>query len=177
MPILFDLDDTLLDDRGAQESYLRNLYSNHQSEIQGTEADFRRAWRSAIDRHFSRYVKREITLTEQRRARVRDAFDRPDMTNAAADLVITEFIAGYEASWRLFPDVLRVLEQLEKIPLGVVTNGNSEQQLAKLRRTGMPKESLVVEFASCDSQALADRYDLKLFLDVDGLSGFAQKSV
>ena len=137
MAIFFDLDDTLLDDRGAQESYLGDLYSNHRSEIQGTEATFRLAWRRAIDRHFPRYVKGEISLTEQRRARVRDAFDRPDMADAATDLLITEFIAGYEASWRPLPDALRVLQQLKKIPLGVVTNGSSEQQFAKIRQTGI----------------------------------------
>lgn len=41
MAILFDLDDTLLDDRGAQEAYLGDLYSNHRSEIQGTDPAIR----------------------------------------------------------------------------------------------------------------------------------------
>lgn len=137
MAILFDLDDTLLDDRGAQETYLGELYSNHPLEIQRTEADFRLEWRRAIDRHFQRYVKGEISLAEQRRARVRDAFDRPGMTDAAANRIVSEFIAGYEASWRLLPDVLSALDQLKSIPLGIVTNGNADQQRAKLRRTGI----------------------------------------
>ena len=144
MAILFDLDDTLLDDRGAQEAYLGDLYSNHRSEIQRTESDFRLEWRRAIDRHFPRYVKGEITLTEQRRTRVRDVFDRPGMTDAAADQIVTEFVLGYEASWQLFPEVLRVLDELQGIPLGVVTNGSSEQQRAKLRRTGILDRFAVV---------------------------------
>ena len=137
MAILFDLDDTLLDDRGAQEAYLGDLYSNHRSEIQRSEADFRLEWRRAIDRHFQRYVKGEISLAEQRRARVRDAFDGPAMTDVAADRIVSEFIAGYEASWRLFPDVLSALDHLKSIPLGIITNGNPDQQRAKLRRTGI----------------------------------------
>lgn len=137
MAILFDLDDTLLDDRGAQEAYLGDLYSNHRSEIQRTAIDFRSAWRRAIDRHFPRYVKGEITLSEQRRARVRDAFDCPGFSDGAADRVVSEFLAGYEASWRLFPDVLNALDPLRSIPLGIVTNGNSGQQRAKLQRTGI----------------------------------------
>lgn len=144
MAILFDLDDTLLDDRGAQEAYLGDLYSNHRSEIQRSEADFRLEWRRAIDRHFPRYVKGEITLSEQRRARVRDAFDRPGLTDASADRIVSEFIAGYEGSWRLFPDVLMALDHLKSIPLGVVTNGNADQQRAKLRRTEILDRFLIV---------------------------------
>lgn len=135
MAILFDLDDTLLDDRGAQDAYLGDLYASHRSELPGTAVEFRLAWRRAIDRHFPRYVKGEITLAEQRRVRVRDAFGRPDMTDTAADRIVTEFVARYEASWRLFPDVLDVLDQLQGIPVGVVTNGSSDQQMAKLSRT------------------------------------------
>lgn len=82
-------------------------------------------------------MRGEITLPEQRRSRVRDAFDRSGMTDAAADRIVSEFIAGYEASWRLFPDVLRVLDELKSIPLGIVTNGNADQQRTKLRRTGI----------------------------------------
>ena len=137
MAILFDLDDTLLDDRGAQDVYLGRLYANHRSEMNRSEPEFRQAWRAAIDRHFQRYVRGEISLVDQRRARVRDAFDRPELGDLDADRIVDEFVAGYEAAWRLFPEVLCVLDALRGIPLGVITNGNGEQQRKKLEQTGI----------------------------------------
>jgi len=137
MAVLFDIDDTLLDDRGAQDVYLGRLYSSYRLEIPYHEDEFRTAWRWSIDHHFARYLRGEVSLTDQRRARIRDVFNRPGMTDVAADRIVAEFLAEYEASWRLFPDVLQVLNELRGIALGVITNGNSEQQIRKLQRTGI----------------------------------------
>jgi putative hydrolase of the HAD superfamily len=137
MPVLFDLDDTLLDDRGAQAMYLARLYSRHKHRLAVDEVGFCLAWRRAIDRHFPRYLSGEISLAEQRRARMRDVFKRPTMSDLETDCIIEEFLVEYEASWQLFPEVLHVLDALRGITLGVVTNGNAEQQMRKLERTGI----------------------------------------
>ena len=134
MPLLFDLDDTLLDDRGAQDIYLANVYSRHSEELALDRSGFAAAWRSAIERYFPRYVSGAMTFVEQRRARVRDVFAPRTLTDAEADAVVDEFVAEYEASWRLFPDVMPALDALRGETLGVITNGNSEQQMRKLER-------------------------------------------
>jgi len=155
--ILFDLDDTLLDDRGAQDIYLASLYANHRDLLERSEADFRRSWRLAIDQHFQRYVRGEITLAEQRRARVRDAFGRPDLSDRKSDEIVAEFLGGYEAAWRLHPEAVEGLDRLRGTALGVVTNGNGEQQRKKLERTGILDrfETIVVseEFGSAKPAA------------------------
>ena len=75
MPILFDLDDTLLDDRGAQEIYLAQLFEMYRGALPyASTTAFHAPWRSAIGRHFARYLKGEVTMEQQRRDRVRDVF-------------------------------------------------------------------------------------------------------
>ena len=55
-----------------------------------------------------------------------------------------EFLEIYEASWRLFDDVLPMLEALSNRPLGVITNGTDAQQRAKLERCGIANRFAVV---------------------------------
>lgn len=146
MPILFDLDDTLLDDRGAQEVYLSRLLELYAGElVYDSKTAFHMAWRAAIERHFARYLSGDITLAEQRRARIRDVFCQPTMIDARADEIVAEFLLAYEAAWRLFPDVVQCLDALQEATLGVITNGNEDQQIGKLRATGiLDRFSIVV---------------------------------
>jgi putative hydrolase of the HAD superfamily len=148
VPILFDLDDTLLDDYGGQEVYLKALYARHRANLPfDAQAQFNAAWRAAIERHHDRYLAGEISLLEQRRARVREVFGRPEMPDVEVDLFVTEFLVAYEASWRLFDDVLPTLDALGSATLGLITNGSHEQQMKKLERTGIADRFSVVVFS------------------------------
>jgi putative hydrolase of the HAD superfamily len=145
MPVLFDLDDTLLDDRGAQAVYIEQLYRAHEDTLPHASAvEFGSAWRAAIERHFARFAAGEISADEQRRARVRDVFGRPDMPEPHVDAFIERFLSLYASAWRLFADVLPVLDALHTYELGVITNGIHAQQLDKLRRTGIIERFRVV---------------------------------
>lgn len=42
------------------------------------------------------------------------------------------YLCGYEAGWKPFSDVEPALQQLTHLRLGIVTNGDSEQQRAKI---------------------------------------------
>jgi putative hydrolase of the HAD superfamily len=138
MPILFDLDDTLLDDASTQDIYLGQLLDLYRAELAfESVASFRVAWRAAIERHFARYLSGELSMLEQRRARIRELFAEPEMSDARTDVVVAEFLKKYEAAWRLFPDVVRTLDALAGTPLGVITNGAPEQQLKKLHALGI----------------------------------------
>ena len=46
-------------------------------------------------------------------------------------------IAAYTANWRLFPDVRPSLERMAALPLGIISNGDSRQQRAKLDTLGL----------------------------------------
>jgi putative hydrolase of the HAD superfamily len=145
MPILFDLDDTLLDDRAGQHVYLAQIFDSHRADLPYESlAAFHAVWRDAVERSFSRYLAGELTIVEQRQVRVREVFGQPSMPQVRVDAFIAEYLAAYEASWRLFPDVLATLDALEGTPLGIITNGHQQQQLKKLRSLGILERFEVV---------------------------------
>jgi len=152
LPIFFDLDDTLLDDRGAQAAYLPLVYAAWRDRLPHSEQEFPGVWRTALQHHFDRHVRGELSYDEQRRARIRDVFQVPSLTDADTDRLMREFLDIYEASWRLFDDVLPVLDALGDRPLGVITNGADVQQRGKLERMG-----------------IADRFEVILSSEVAGL--------
>ncbi|WP_245681913.1 HAD family hydrolase [Actinomadura kijaniata] len=130
--VLFDLDDTLFDHGGAAaEAVARALPG-------ADPARWARLTRQTMDR----YLAGELTFAEQRRVRVR-AFAREsglgEWDDARAGAWFAEYLARYEAAWRLFPDVGPALAALRRAGtrLGVVTNGDPAQQRAKLERLGL----------------------------------------
>jgi putative hydrolase of the HAD superfamily len=135
MLILFDIDDTLLDHTAAANAGARRL---HHSVSSALPVDaFLTHWGHALERHFDRFLAGELTFQGQRRARVREVVDRT-LTDAAADEVFALHQAEYEAAWSLFPDVRECLDQLgSSHSLGVISNGDAQQQRRKLAQTGI----------------------------------------
>lgn len=157
MAILFDLDDTLLDDAGAQDVYLPALHAAWRDRLPHDEPAFRRVWAEALDRHFPRYLSGELTFIGQRRARMRDVFVTPDLSDDDADAAVAEFLATFERSWRLFPDVVPTLDALRGTPLAIVTNGHEAQQVRKLERMGIRDRFAVVVASDTAGAAKPER--------------------
>src|SRR5262245_8031821 len=142
--IFFDLDDTLLDDRGAQQTYLKLVYAAWRDDLPHSEEAFPATWRTALQHHFDRHIRGEISYQAQRRERIRDIFQAPSLSDEDADRRMSEFLEIYEASWRLFDDVIPVLNALRDRPLGVITNGTDVQQRGKLERMGIADRFAVI---------------------------------
>ena len=138
MPIralLLDLDDTLLDDRGATRFALDALLAAHG--LNGAERDTHLAtWRSISQRHWVRYEAGEIGYFEQRRYRIRDFLGQP-LTDDQADDAVRPYVEAYQRAWRLLPGVPEFLAATRHLPKVVVTNGERGQQLRKMRATGL----------------------------------------
>jgi putative hydrolase of the HAD superfamily len=136
-PVFFDLDETLLDDTGAKRAYLPQLFAAWRDRLpHSNESDFDDAWRTALDLHFERHLRGELTYVEQRRERMRDVF-RARLSDQVCDALTQEFLRVYEANWRLFDDVMPVLDALRHRPLGIITNGLEQQQRQKLETLGI----------------------------------------
>jgi putative hydrolase of the HAD superfamily len=136
-PVFFDLDETLLDDTGAKRAYLPQLFVAWRDRLPHcNESDFDDAWRTALDFHFERHLRGELTYVQQRRERMRDVF-RARLSDEVCDDLTQEFLRIYEANWRLFDDVIPVLDALRHRPLGVITNGLEQQQRQKLENLGV----------------------------------------
>ena len=80
-----------------------------------------------------------MSMQEQRRARMVDLF-RPAKLNLSAveaDAAFVVFEKTYRDSWRAFPDAASCLTALARYKLAVLTNGDVEQQRAKLQAAGL----------------------------------------
>ena len=138
---LFDLDDTLLDHRGAvSRGILRHVDGLDDFELDDREGA-QALWHELEDRHYHRYLSGELTFAGQRRARAQDFAAAHGITLAdiEADAWFDRYFESYRGAWELFEDALPCLDRLADAGwrLGVITNGELDYQRVKLERTGL----------------------------------------
>lgn len=139
--VLFDLDGTLLDHRGAATAAVESIASQHTAET----AELVRVWCELENRHLDDYLTGKCSFAEQRRRRLRaflPLLGVPVGDDGALDAwFTTHCLPEYENAWRAYPDVLPCLERLAALPtkpkLAVLTNGDTAQQRSKLARLGL----------------------------------------
>ncbi|MCS5487105.1 HAD family hydrolase [Curtobacterium flaccumfaciens pv. beticola] len=139
--VLFDLDGTLFDHRGSSRRGAAEFLTS--LALRPSESALRR-WAAAEDEHFERWRSGEIGFAEQRRERLRTvlpALGHPlDLDDVAVlDELFADYLRRYRAAWRAFPESRDLLDDLRSrgYRLGLLTNGDAEQQLDKLARTGL----------------------------------------
>jgi putative hydrolase of the HAD superfamily len=155
--VLFDLDDTLLDGDAAWASGMDSIVRRRCPDVDRAAAFA--AWEGAFDAHFDDYLAGRMSLAESRAARIRTwgsalgvAIEPGSEAGWFAD-----YLVGYSAGWRPFDDVAAVLGQLAPRQLGVVTNGDGDQQRAKVAALRLPVTFDVVVVSSEVGCAKPDR--------------------
>lgn len=149
--LLLDLDDTLVDHRGAADRGLRTWLTGlglAQTPVELEELVER--WFVLETRHYERAQRRELTYAEQRRVRIREFLPGWELADdALADDVFAGFLGCYQAAWRAFADAAATIERARAagLPVGILTNGEQAIQTEKLRRTGLLRADVPV-FAS-----------------------------
>jgi putative hydrolase of the HAD superfamily len=139
--IIFDLDDTIIDDSSSVEPAWRSVCEEAAKQVQGLDADAllaalvparRRFW-SDPDRH----REGRLDLREATRRIVDDAlrslgFDLPALAKNTAH----RYRDLREAAARPFPKAVETLEGLRAmgVRLGLITNGSGAGQRAKIER-------------------------------------------
>ncbi|MDT3440120.1 MULTISPECIES: HAD family hydrolase [unclassified Pseudofrankia] len=135
--VFFDLDDTLVDQRSAATAAVVEWAAGHgvTDELVGER------WASISETHYARYQRREITFTEQRRARVRE-FLSLEVADDEADTIFAGYLVRYEAGWAAFDDAVPALRRARAagLTVAIFTNGIEEQQRLKLTRLGLIDE-------------------------------------
>jgi putative hydrolase of the HAD superfamily len=136
--VLLDLDDTLLDHHGAVGAALSAWLPT--LGVPATPAT-RTLWDDIAETHLKAWRERRVTFREQRRRRLRDFLPAVDLRYAETELdtIFEGFLHAYESAWRPFPDVPAALTAVSAagLRIAVLTNGTTEQQNHKLRRTGL----------------------------------------
>ncbi|WP_188193777.1 HAD family hydrolase [Nonomuraea sp. SYSU D8015] len=135
--VLFDLDGTLLDHRGAADAAITAWLSarcpGHPRLAEAPEL-----WERLEVPHLAMWQRGECSVEEQRRRRLR-AFCRELLVDEPADLdaAFADFVARYRRSWAAYPDAAGAVAALSGLVLGVLTNGAQVMQEAKVRAIGL----------------------------------------
>jgi putative hydrolase of the HAD superfamily len=138
--VLFDLDGTLVDHEGAACAALYAWLPSYGLSA-GDISALIPLWFDLERRHYPVWRSGEITFQEQRRRRLLDFMPAVGATLRLdqVDAVFAQYLACYQAAWTAFDDAAPALRRVASAGLrvGVLTNGNQEQQAAKLRATGL----------------------------------------
>lgn len=139
--VLFDLDGTLVDHRAAADAAVAAWAARHGGRREAAD-DAVAEWVRLEGLHFAAYLRGEATFQEQRRSRIAGFLTflgRPVPDTDAVDLLFESYLELYQAAWVAYDDVVPALDLLAKsgVALGVLTNGDEEQQRAKLRAVGL----------------------------------------
>ena len=141
--ILFDIDDTLVDTRGAFGTALATIARRYLPGVPpDRDADLVTFWRADVNDHFGRYTRGEIGQVEQRMARaneLHEKFGGPVLDDAGFAAWDEVFDGGFRAAWSSHDDVDEVLDRLVTAGLhvGALTNAAVAYQADKLERTGL----------------------------------------
>lgn len=138
--VIFDLDNTLFD----HTTSATNGVLGWVPELGGTPSDELLAqWFVIEDVHFGQFLAGAVTHQGQRRGRLRDflplvGYPVP-ATDEGLDQLFTGYLDRYQASWSAYPDARPALEVARSNGwrIGVLTNGSTTQQNAKLAAIGL----------------------------------------
>lgn len=135
--VFFDIDGTLLDDEAAARSGAAAFSRQYRARLDCSAEEFWAVWLECAIRHFDRYLAGELSFREQRRARVRELFRSPGLSDAEADRAFADYYRVYAASRRPYPDARPCLEALAARGQGIISNGDGAGQREKLREAGL----------------------------------------
>lgn len=141
--VLFDVDDTLVDTRGAfvaaldvvVTAYLPHLPAERHGEVVA-------AWRADVGGHYRAYTRGEVPYEVQRMARANElhgAFGGPVLDAAGYERWNAVFEAGFSGAWAAHADASGTVDRLlcAGVRLGALTNAAVAYQTSKLERTGL----------------------------------------
>ena len=137
--IFFDLDGTLLDHKSSEYLAVKAFYKEYRDFFSIEEEPFYDLWYKVSDKYFQRYLNGELTFTQQRVERIREIFSISGtiITDEVAEIRFKTYLQNYVENWKPFDDVIPCLEELHKYRLGIISNGDLEQQMLKLERMGI----------------------------------------
>ncbi|MFF4806023.1 HAD family hydrolase [Streptomyces sp. NPDC001351] len=166
--VLFDVDGTLVDHQSASDAaVVEMLQACPTSSPVGLKRVISR-WNELQDWAMERYLAGELTFAEQRRVRVKrfvGELGTGTWSDRQADAWFSRYLDRYEAAWDVYEDVPPALAALTAehagLRLGVITNGDADQQRRKLRRTGLAD---LLDHFTASSEAGVAKPDPRIFV-------------
>jgi len=150
MYLFFDIDATLVEHKKASELAAAKFLQSFAHLLPYSQVEFLRIWHEVADRHNDLYFQGKVSLIAQRRNRMREIFapSEPNLSDTEADFRFQLYLEHYESNWTLFDDVLPCLDRLAHMRLGLISNGDLEQQRKKLKQTGLTERFSTILISS-----------------------------
>jgi len=141
--VLFDIDDTLVDTRGAFGDALAGVARRYLPALPPERhAELVTVWRADVGGHYAAYTRGEVGYTEQRMARANELHERfggPALDAEAFAHWDQTFEADFSGAWAAHPDVDAVVDKLlaAGLAVGALSNASVAYQTSKLDRTAL----------------------------------------
>lgn len=136
----FDLDNTLFDHTEAAATAMRALVAEKGWAFSGSTS-IGAEWHRVETIYFSQYAAGIMTLSEHRRARMRDFLQHTNakIDEVGLDLLWSDYLRHYSNSWIAYRDASDALNSFRTAgyKMAVLTNGQQAQQEAKLEAIGL----------------------------------------
>ncbi len=160
--IFFDLDGTLLDHKFSEYLGIKAFYKQNMQHFGIAEDDFYQMWCKISDKNFKKYLDGELTFAQQRKERIKEIFatEGIQLSDNEAEQKFQTYLLNYENNWKLYDDVIPCLKALKGFRLGIISNGDYNQQVLKLERMGI-KEYFEVIIAAGETGVA--KPDIKIF--------------
>ena len=132
--LLFDLDDTITDFQGAANAAFEKTFSDI-AEENGVDVEaLHQVYMGLFEEYYTLHLEGYVTLEEFRVYRFSRAFEIVGLPveDGFLDLCL-DFQFVYDQMLTVFPDACKVLRELDgRFPLGLITNGPTDPQWAKI---------------------------------------------
>ncbi|MDP5275488.1 HAD family hydrolase [Chengkuizengella axinellae] len=163
--IFFDIDETLLDFKGAEYLGAAAFYNKFKELFRMNVNEFYDQWCSIGKVHFTRYLNGDLTFEEQKIKRIKEIFELAEITmdDLQASQYFEIYLTHFEENWTAFDDVIPCLKELSEYRLGIITNGDVTQQKQKLQKMGISDYFEVIVSAGAAGAAGVAKPDSKIF--------------
>ena len=145
--VLFDVDDTLVDTRGAFRHALAGVAEEY---VPGADPEaLVTAWREDVGGWYRAHTRGEMTHREQRHRRanaLHEIFGGPVLDDEGYDAWNGAFERHFREGWAAHPDAAPVLDALDAagIPYGGLSNADFDYQVTKLAACGLERVPMLV---------------------------------
>ncbi|KKZ99844.1 hypothetical protein B4147_4133 [Bacillus wiedmannii] len=134
--IFFDIDGTLLDYDTAESKGIIDFFQTYNTIFLGNELEATKFWHELSEKYFNKFLSKELSFQEQQVMRMYHLFKTYGVNLSARESQhrFNQYIELYKNNWTLFEDVLYTLQTLQQrgYSLGIISNGDYEQQIEKL---------------------------------------------
>ena len=134
--VVFDLDDTLLDHRAAERAALADVHRLHDAHLGPHDLGHLQATYHACNVPLWRdFGAGRITSADLKRLRSERLLEALGCEGLDADTFSDDYLARYAEHWRWADGARAAFHAVaDALPVGVLTNGFSEQQRSKLEK-------------------------------------------